>query len=87
MIINNTINNTLLKGIFPDDAKIAMVLPLDEGTFNENYISNFPPVSILTTFSKIYEGVIKKLIDIKIMDKYYLLSLLLIDKIIVPNMF
>ena len=64
-----------------------MVLPLDEGTFNENHISNFPPVSILTTFSKIYEGVIKKLIDIKIMDKYYLLSLLLIDKIIVPNMF
>ena len=64
-----------------------MVLPLDKGTFNENHISNFPPVSILTTFSKIYERVIKKLIDIKIMDKYYLLSLLLIDKIIVPNMF
>ena len=38
------INNSLSKGIFPDDAKIAMVSPLDKGTSNENDISNFRPV-------------------------------------------
>ena len=62
------INNSLSKGIFPDDAKIAMVSPLDKGT-KKNDISNFRPVSILTTFSKIYERVTKKLID-KAMGKY-----------------
>ena len=62
------INNSLSKSIFPDDAKIAMVSPLDKGT-KKNDISNFRPVSILTTFSKIYERVTKKLID-KAMDKY-----------------
>ena len=57
------------KGVFPDDAKIAMVSPLDKGTYNKNDISNFRAVSILTTFSKIYERVATKLID-KAMDKY-----------------
>ena len=33
------------------------------------YMSNFQPVSILTTFSKIYKKVTKKLID-TIMKKY-----------------
>ena len=66
--LSNAINNSLSKGIFPDDAKIAMVSPLDKGT-KKNDISNFRPVSILTTFSKIYERVTKKLID-KAMGKY-----------------
>ena len=66
--LSNAINNSLSKGIFPDDAKIAMVSPLDKGT-KKNDISNFRPVSILTTFSKIYERVTKKLID-EVMNKY-----------------
>ena len=33
--------------------------PLDKGKPNKNEISNFRPVSILNTFSKIYEKVIK----------------------------
>ena len=67
--LSNAINNSLSKGVFPDDAKIAMVSPLDKGTYNKNHISNFRAVSILTTFSKIYERVATKLID-KAMDKY-----------------
>ena len=67
--LSNAIINGLSKGLFPDDAKIAMVLPLDKGTSNKNDISNFQPVCILTTLSKIYERVTKKLID-KAMDKY-----------------
>ena len=67
--LSNAIINGLSKGIFPDDAKIAMVLPLDKGTSNKNDISNFQPVCILATLSKIYERVTEKLID-KAMDKY-----------------
>ena len=47
------INNSLKYGVFPDDAKI------DKGKQNKNEITNFRPVSILNTFSKIYEKVIK----------------------------
>ena len=54
------INNSLKYGVFPDDAKIASVISLDKGKPNKNKISNFRPVSILNTFSKIYEKVIKE---------------------------
>ena len=57
--LSNAINNSLSKVISSDDAKIAMVLPLDKVTSKKSNISNFLPVSILTTFSKIYERVTK----------------------------
>ena len=53
------INNNLKNGVFPDDAKIASVIILEKGKPNKNEISNFRPGSILNTFSKIYEKVIK----------------------------
>ena len=37
----------------------TLVVPLDIGKPNKNDISNFRPVSILNTFSKIYERIIK----------------------------
>ena len=61
--LSNAINNNLPKGIFPDDARIALISLLEKGTSKENDISNFWPVSILTTFSKICGNVTKKLID------------------------
>ena len=51
-------NNT--KGVFPDNAKIASVSPIDKQSDDKNKVSNFRPVSVLNTFSKIYESVIKK---------------------------
>ena len=63
------INNSLKYGVFPDDAKIASVIPLDKGKPNKNEISNFRPVSILNTFSKIYEKVIKYQL-VSGLDKY-----------------
>ena len=39
--LSNAVNNSLSKGIFPGDAKIAMVSPLDKGTSNKNDISNY----------------------------------------------
>ena len=53
------INDSLKYGVFPDDAKIASVIPLDKGKPNKNEISNIRTVSILNTCSKIYEKVIK----------------------------
>ena len=48
-------NNSFKQNIFPDNGKVACVKPLDKKTENKHSISNFRPVSILNTFSKIYE--------------------------------
>ena len=65
------INDGLKNGVFPDDVKIASVILLDKGKPNKNEISNFRPVSILNTFSKIYEKVIKDQL-VSGLDKYLL---------------
>ena len=44
---------------FPNAPKIASVSPVDKKTDNKNKISNYRPVSVLNTFSKIYETIIK----------------------------
>ena len=53
------INNSLKYGAFSDVAKINSVIPLDKGKPNKDEMSNFRPVSILNTFSNIYEKIIK----------------------------
>ena len=58
-LLTNSINSSIEHNIFPDLAKAALVVPLDKGKPNKNDVSNFRPVSILNTFSKIYERVIK----------------------------
>ena len=63
------INNNLKYVVFPDDAKMASVIPLDKGKPNRNEIFNFRPVIILNTFSKIYEKVIKDQL-VSGLDKY-----------------
>ena len=64
-----TINNSLKYGAFPDDVKITSAIPLDKGKPNKNEISNVRPVSILNTFSKIYEKAIKDQL-VSGLDKY-----------------
>ena len=66
-LLSIAINNNLKYGVFPNDAKIASVIPLDKP--NKNEISSFRPVSILNTFSKIYEKVIKDQL-VSGLDKY-----------------
>ena len=62
-------NNSLKYGVFPDDAEIALVIPVDKGALNKNGFSNFRPVSILNTFPKIYEKVIKDQLFLRL-DRY-----------------
>ena len=56
------INNSFKYKIFPSNAKVACVKPLDKKTEDKDCISNFRPVSILNTFSKIYEMFAKNLL-------------------------
>ena len=44
---------------FPENAKLASVIPLDKGKPNKNEMANFKPSSVLKTFSMVYERVIK----------------------------
>ena len=53
------INSSMKNDFFPNAPKIASVSPVDKKTDNKNKISNYRPVSVLNTFSKIYETVIK----------------------------
>ena len=53
------INNSISTSTFPNNAKIASVVPIDKKTDDKYVISNFRPVSILNCFSKVYEKVIK----------------------------
>ena len=53
---NNNKNNSISKGVLPDNAKIASVTPIDKPSYDKNKLSNFRPVIILNTFSKIYES-------------------------------
>ena len=64
MAINCSIRNSC----FPNDAKKAAVCPLDKGEQNRMVVRNFRPVSVLNTFSKIYEKVLKQQL-IKHLDK------------------
>ena len=48
------VSNSFKHNIFPDNAKVACVKRLDKKTENKHSISNFGPVSILNTFSKVY---------------------------------
>ena len=53
------INNSIRTSTFPNNAKIATVVPIDKKTDDKYVISNLRPVSILNCFSKVYENVIK----------------------------
>ena len=55
----DAINNSLSKGDFHDNAIIAPVSPIDKQSDDKDKVPNFRPVSVLNTFSKIYESFTK----------------------------
>ena len=48
-------NLSIVKGIFPDDLKIAKVTPIYKAD-NSSNVSNYRPISVLPCFSKMLEG-------------------------------
>ena len=59
-ILTMAVNCSIRNSRFPNDAKKAAVCPLDKGEPNRTVERNFRPVSVLNTFSKIYEKVLKQ---------------------------
>ena len=53
-VLSALINCSFTNGFFPDDLKIAKVCPVFKGGCKKEF-SNYRPISILPTFSKIYE--------------------------------
>ena len=69
-LLTKDINTSITQNVFPENTKTASVIPLNKGKPNKNEISNFKPVSVLNTFSKIYERVIKDQVVCG-MEKYF----------------
>lgn len=53
------INLSFEKGIFPEKLKVAVVIPLHKQG-SKNNCNNFRPISLLSSFSKIYEKLMKQ---------------------------
>ena len=68
--LTQAINCCLRQDIFPDNPKVASVVPLDKGKPDKYDVLNYRSVSILNPFSKIYEKVIKKELA-SYLDKYF----------------
>ena len=58
-LLTKTFNTCITQNVFPENAKTASVIPLDKGKPSKNEMSNFRSVSVLNSFSKAYERVIK----------------------------
>ena len=58
--LTNAINCSIRNFRFPENAKNAAVCPLDKGESNRTAERNVRPVSVLNTFSKIYEKALKQ---------------------------
>ena len=53
------IDNNIKKEMFPENANVASVTPIDKKTDDKNSVLNFRPISILNCFSKVYENILK----------------------------
>ena len=53
--ISKALNNFIISRTFPENAKVATVVPTDKKTDDKYVMSNYRPVSLLNGFSKIFE--------------------------------
>ena len=54
--ITHILNLSLIQGVFPDELKIAKIVPIYKSE-NNQIINNYRPVSVLPIFSKLFERV------------------------------
>lgn len=70
---NYTCNKTLSTGIFHDQLKFSEIKPLYKKC-NKNNASNYQPISLLTSFSKVFETVMQSSF-LKHFNKYNILNM------------
>ena len=57
------VNMSIKQGIFPDELRIAKVFPTFKSN-DEQYITNYRPISVLNFFSKVFEKIVaNRIID------------------------
>ena len=71
---SQSINNSIKKGLFPENPKVASVTTIDKKT-NKNSVLNFRPISILNCLLKVYENTLKTQLVEKYTIYFSLLSL------------
>ena len=52
-LISKALNNFITSGTFPENAKVATVVPIDEKTNDKHVVSNYRLLALLNGFSKI----------------------------------
>ena len=55
--LTHLINSSIKEGIFPDEVKIAKVVPISKAA-DKHCMENYRPISVLSVFSKILEKVV-----------------------------
>ena len=58
-LLSQSINNSIKKGLFPENGKVASVTLIDKKTDDKNSVLNFRPIGVLNCFSKVYENILK----------------------------
>ena len=53
-VVTDIINSSFTSGIFPSELKVAKVVPIHKGG-SKTEVSNYRPISLLSSFSKIFE--------------------------------
>ena len=57
---SQSINDSIKKGLFPENAKVASVTNIrDNKTYDKKSVLIFCPISILNCFSEVYKNIIK----------------------------
>ena len=71
-VLSEAINHSWISGTFPSELKTAKVIPLFKGGDPES-LSNYRPISLLSTLSKIIEKLAKSRI-ISFLERYNILN-------------
>jgi Reverse transcriptase (RNA-dependent DNA polymerase) len=73
LVIASLINYSLSSGVFPNSLKIAKVCPVFKSGSTKDF-SNYRPISLLPSFSKIFEKVVHMRLESYILKKNILIS-------------
>lgn len=71
--LSTIINQCILSGVFPNELKVARIIPIYKGKGDSQELVNYRPISLLNCISKIFEKIIFKRL-VSFADKYKILD-------------